>query len=83
MRALAAALQWARAWGWKEDKLPCGKRDSADKCPLAQATGWLIAGGLASPPDEALERTWYVLPLDVQLFLDLFDYGRYPELVLR
>lgn len=79
---LEAALTWAQLRGYPYDSLPKGDRDSADSCPLARATGYLVAGGQAAPPGN-LGLVWQALPPRVATFTELFDKGHYPELVRK
>lgn len=81
--ALGAALAWAKERGFDGDRLPSGIKGDSTYCPLARATGCIIAGHTYLLPDqEYLWFAWKEFSPNVATFIDLFDEGCYPEMIL-
>lgn len=78
-RALRAALNFAHEQGYdsRRDYLPVGQIASPDQCPLAKACGrGLVSSSILWSSPSSVD-----LPPLVAEFVELYDKGRYPELV--
>ena len=76
-----AALAWAQEHGYEGDRLPKGQRYTADRCPLAKATGFVI-----DPTNGGLDRdcrAFHPFGELVRVFVSRFDRGQIPEFDLE
>ena len=82
--ALQAALEFAQEHGYDSlnNTLPKGRRNSSTNCPVGRAIeGDIQVTSTCLFPGPLGSHEWEPLPDLVQRFIELFDMGRFPELI--
>ena len=75
-QCVQAALAWCQEHGYRGGRLPRGERFMPDRCPLSQATGFLIDPVFGGYDHEGV---WHPFGELVRTFIKRYDSGGLPE----